>query len=164
MVNKKMTGYVLKVAKGGPKLRVAITTSEAVDSAAAPGPQSSRALEFKMGEDGLPILPEGPGLALVSMKNSTRLRLNGETLARFAEVLSDQLREPIVDGTRLGGRYDITLTWTSDLLGAARSSELSPWPPLEEALVSQLGLKLQREKITALVLIVDHVERTPKVE
>lgn len=98
------------------------------------------------------------------MNNSTRLRLNGETPARFAEVLSHQLREPLVDGTRLSGRYDITLTWTSDLLGSARSSELSPCPPMEEALASQLGLKLEREKITVPVLIVDHVQRTPKVE
>jgi uncharacterized protein (TIGR03435 family) len=85
-------------------------------------------------------------------------------MARFAEVLSDQKREPLADETRLGGRYDITLTWTRDLPGSTTSPELSPWPPLEEALVSQLGLKLTRKEITVPVLIVNHVERTPRVE
>jgi len=154
-----MTGYVLRVAKGGPKLKVATVTESD-----PPRPQSSRMPEFKMGEDGFPILPDGPGLSLVSVKNATRLRLNGETMARFAEVLSDQKREPLADETRLGGRYDITLTWTRDLPGSTTSPELSPWPPLEEALVSQLGLKLTRKEITVPVLIVNHVERTPRVE
>ena len=167
MIYKKMTAYTLKVAKGGAKLRASLTTPEIKDSAIEPdssGPRRAGPQDLKMGKDGFPILPEGLGLSLVSINGSTRLKSNGETIAGFAAILSDQIHEPVVDGTKLSGRYDITVTWTSDADGLPNSPELPQWPPLDVALASQLGLKLEKGRENIRLLVVNHTERTPAVD
>jgi uncharacterized protein (TIGR03435 family) len=166
MIDKKMVGYALKLTKGGPKFRASVTTPDTDDSTAdaGTGQLPRRPPDFKIGKDGFPILPEGHGLSLVSTNGSTRLKSTGETIPEFAAFLSDQMHEPLVDGTKLKGRYDITLTWTPDRAGSLKPADGSQWPPLEEALVSQLGLKLERGKENVQVLVVSHVERIPAVE
>jgi uncharacterized protein (TIGR03435 family) len=166
-VYKKMTGYTLKVAKGGAKLRASPATPAIKDSANEPdlsGPRRVGPDDLKIGKDGFPILPEGLGLSVVSMNGSTRLRSNGETMAGFAGILSDQIHEPVVNGTGLSGWYDITVTWTSDAAGLPKSPELFQWPPLDVALASQLSLKLEKGRENVRVLVVTHTKRTPAVE
>jgi len=70
---------------------------------------------------------------------------------------------PILDRTGLSGTFDFSLYWVpepngplSSLTGAQAEAEGSD---LVTALKEQLGLKLQPEKISTKVLVIDHVER-----
>jgi uncharacterized protein (TIGR03435 family) len=77
------------------------------------------------------------------------------------------LDRPVVDQTRITGRFDFTLKWTPDetqfaSLGGVRpssSAENADAPPdLFTALQEQLGLKLEPTKAPVDVLVIDHVE------
>jgi uncharacterized protein (TIGR03435 family) len=83
-----------------------------------------------------------------------------------------QLGRPVIDKTGLTAKYDFTLQWTPDTNQGARlkpfddgrsaagntlpadSSELSLFTAIQE----QLGLKLQPEKDSVPLLVIDHIE------
>ena len=76
-------------------------------------------------------------------------------MARLASYLTRMLQIPVKDETGLAGDFDFELTWESDAppLG-------SPDPALvAAALQEQLGLKLEKRKRPAEILVVDHVEK-----
>jgi uncharacterized protein (TIGR03435 family) len=167
MVSKKMAGHTLRVAKGGPKVRAvdpAPTRESAPQSDSALPEQRLALRNLKVGPDGFPIVPDGFGMSIVSANNSTRLKSPRETMVGLASILSHQISEPVVDATGLTGSYEVALTWRTDIAGSATSAEFSQWPPLEEALVSQLGLRLEKGTVTVPVLVADHVKRTPSIE
>lgn len=160
MADKKMTAFLLRVARGGAKVTGAKAVSDG-DETGKLGQRSGRP-EFKMDKDGLPILPDVPGLVVISMKGNTRMRSTNETMQGFASFLSDQIEGPVVDETELKDRYDFNLTWANDTLTAAKGpTEVSIYPDLHGALTSQLGLKLDRGSRKIPVLVVEHLERTP---
>ncbi len=67
MVDKKMTGYTLKVAKGGAKLQASLVTPENKDSSIEPGPSGPRRVgppDLKMGNDGFRSFRKGMGCRL----------------------------------------------------------------------------------------------------
>ena len=68
---------------------------------------------------------------------------------------------PVTDRTGLEGYYALEITYSSTRRSAALSDTVDPAAPPEflTALQEQLGLKLQREKITIPVLVIDHIER-----
>jgi uncharacterized protein (TIGR03435 family) len=63
------------------------------------------------------------------------------TMAALAQVLSQQLRAPVVDATKLTGAYDFRINWTYDT--AFGGLEPDPQiPTIFTALENQIGLKL----------------------
>jgi len=88
------------------------------------------------------------------------------TLAQLADNLPRQMTPgeflPVVDKTDPTGKYDIILDWTPDEIlpsfPGTPSAELDG-PSLSTAVQEQLGLKLERGKAPADVLVIDHVER-----
>jgi uncharacterized protein (TIGR03435 family) len=99
------------------------------------------------------------------------------TLAQFAErvretVWSDHERLPVADATGLSGAFDFTVTW----MPGARANPAEPGgdgnqpggipaaatPTGEvsifDAIDQQLGIKLQKQKHSLPVMVVDHVE------
>ena len=66
---------------------------------------------------------------------------------------------PVVDMTGLTSAYDFSLTWTMSRGpdDAVEPSAVS----LFDAIQSQLGLKLERRKVTVERLVIDHIERVP---
>jgi uncharacterized protein (TIGR03435 family) len=75
-----------------------------------------------------------------------------------------------VDATGLTGRYDLTMAWSAASLtilkpasapGQPVSSDPDGTVTLDEAMHSQLGLKLVKTKRPVPVLVIDHVEETP---
>ena len=63
---------------------------------------------------------------------------------------------PIVNRTALGGTYDLILDFAPE---HGPSSPDSAFPTFAEAIPDQLGLHLKKQKGTATVFVVDHVER-----
>ncbi len=100
------------------------------------------------------------GLGVLPARNAT--------MADFAGVMQTAvLDRPVVDQTKLPGRYDFMLTWTPDEsqfggLGVKvppPADNASAPPGLFTAIQEQLGLKLDSTKAPVEVLVVDHVEK-----
>jgi uncharacterized protein (TIGR03435 family) len=96
------------------------------------------------------------------------------TMAQFAELLPQQVNgyvhSAVLDKTGLTDAYDFTLSFSG--IGILRDSTQGAGRPggvadpngalsLPDAISKQLGLKLELEKRSAPVLVIDHVERQP---
>ena len=82
------------------------------------------------------------------------------TMEFLARQLSGLVGRPIVDSTGLKGKYEISLSWTTDGMSLdAPANDL--YPPIMQALPDQLGLRLELKKGPADFLVVDHVEKVP---
>ena len=130
---KDVAAYEMVVSKQGPKFNVASV-----------GPPSQGTQE----------MPIWKGRVHIERPRSM------EQLAAFLSTFTDL---PVFDGTRLTGKYNIDLTFGDSMpwLFPPFSDPVPGGPPLAAALRDQLGLVLERTKIPADVLIVDHVEQRP---
>jgi uncharacterized protein (TIGR03435 family) len=81
--------------------------------------------------------------------------------SQLAEYLAIPLRRPVLDLTRLPGRYDFAL----DLTGyAGRDTQPDDMASLMLiAVQEQLGLKLEARKGLVEILVIDHIVKTPTV-
>jgi len=112
---------------------------------------------------------------LVSCQNMTAAQI-GEELQRVA---SGYIYSPVLDATGIKGSWDFTLSFSSaDLTkagagagppppsGAATSTTAATSDPngavtLFDAVSRQLGLKLEKQRRPAPVLVIDHIEEKP---
>jgi uncharacterized protein (TIGR03435 family) len=130
--------YALVVAKNGPRLQ----TATAGDSPAN-GMKRVEGSAF--------------GRNTVSMNNG-KIMIQGGKMDVLAKTLAHlDLGYPIEDRTGLTGNYDIALEWTPGNRNAVEDSgtELSIFTALEE----QLGLKLELEKGSVEMVVVDQMEK-----
>lgn len=82
--------------------------------------------------------------------------LRNASMAELALILQFHVDRPVVDHTGLRGRYDFKLQWTVDDAQAAAPD--AP-PGLFTAIQDQIGLKLERVRSPANVLVIDKVAR-----
>jgi uncharacterized protein (TIGR03435 family) len=91
------------------------------------------------------------------------------SISTLADLLSQDLRQTVLDQTGLTGRYTFELKW-ADPRRSARSgasddnpegeaSEPSTLPALPTALEEQLGLKLTAMKVPTTTLVIDSIDR-----
>jgi len=99
-------------------------------------------------EDGPPKTSGKPG-----QFEATRI-----TMRHLADLLARQEGLPVLDQTGLQGVFSFTLEWAPE----ETTGNASSGPSLFAALQDQLGLKLEGRKGPAEVLVVDHIERTPR--
>jgi uncharacterized protein (TIGR03435 family) len=128
---------------------------------------------------------EGPGADRKDprLTNPARARLvtcRNMTMAQFADrlpnianamnQLNTNIRSPVADSTGLSGAWGFTLSFTNGTgaqpAASAPAVSAEPAEPngalsLEEAISSQLGLKLELMKRPAQLLVIDHVEQQP---
>jgi uncharacterized protein (TIGR03435 family) len=141
---KDMTVYELAVGRSGPKLK---ESHEPV----AGKPEAT----WKPPAYGPPV------------RTMTRVDRKGDSIADLANFLSNQLGQPVTDATGLGGRYDYVLTFLMEPGGraagpvASNGSEPEFGINLIDAVRDQLGLRLEKKKGQADVLVVDHAEKVP---
>jgi uncharacterized protein (TIGR03435 family) len=145
--------YALVIAKNGPKLQKA-----------TPGDT------YGDGFKGIDGLPAGPHNMVLSARGE--FKAQAQPISALARALSHALGRPVLDKTGLTGEYDIALQWTPESQTpmfkwredsqqgtgsrpSADSSGLSIFTAIQE----QLGLKLESQKESAEVLVVDHVEK-----
>jgi uncharacterized protein (TIGR03435 family) len=107
------------------------------------------------------------------------------TMMQFAHELEpfavDYIKEPVLDSTHIEGSYDLTLNWSGSRV--ARGVETingqtitKPDPSstdpseaaaptgaisLPDAIAKQLGLKMELQKLSVPMLILDHIEENP---
>jgi uncharacterized protein (TIGR03435 family) len=83
--------------------------------------------------------------------------------------LANSLDRPVLDKTRLTGRYDFKLEWSLEALNVsspttatdseAPTASQPNGPSLFAALQEQLGLRLEPQKAPVETLVIDHVAR-----
>jgi uncharacterized protein (TIGR03435 family) len=121
---------------------------------------------------------EGPGSdgkdpRITNPVASRLITCRNMTIAQFAAELNQLFVEfpRVMDSTGIAGRYDMTINFSPRAPianaggpagdSAAVASEPDGTISLAEALNGQLGLKLQSRKVTAPVLVIDHVNEGP---
>ena len=94
---------------------------------------------------------------------------DGATLDELAKLLNRIVDRPVIDETKVSGRFDIHLTFQRDgvitklapftPVPSARGSESDLEPTIFTAIEEQLGLKLVPTKRPVEILVIDSVER-----
>jgi uncharacterized protein (TIGR03435 family) len=83
-------------------------------------------------------------------------------MSLFANILSGDVDDTVVDRTGLTGSYDFRLEYTPERLGPGVKEGREPayldGPSLFTALREQLGLELNRQKVPVELLVLDHIE------
>jgi uncharacterized protein (TIGR03435 family) len=148
---RELPMYTLIVARGGAKLT----------SAANP------ATDAKPPFDGTPS--KGIDTRGRMMMAPGRIESQATSIDMLAHALAPQLGRSVVDKTGLTGRYDYTLKWAPDnapppMMGApggpaqVEAASDAASVPLFTALQEQLGLKLESEKSSVDVIVIDHID------
>lgn len=83
-------------------------------------------------------------------------KFENTSMTDLAFILQFFLDRPVVDQTRMAGRFDFVLKYTTD---ESQASDTDAAPGLFTAIQEELGLKLEPVKAPADVLVIDHVER-----
>jgi len=146
---KQLPVFELFVAKGGSKLKEA-----------SPDDMYANGIKGPDGNARAGMMRMGPG----------QLTAQGVPMSSLVNVLSQQLRQTVIDKTGLKGKYDVELNWTPDqgsepmFKGTDSSPQRgdaapdSSGPSIFTALQEQLGLRLQSAKGPVETLVIDHVE------
>jgi uncharacterized protein (TIGR03435 family) len=157
---KEIPGYVLTVAKDGLKMKPSTIVPDA-----PPVPPSG--VKYKRGSYGFPDfaapLPPGPFNAEYGSDYGTRIVCQWCDAPKLANTLHRILNAPVTESTALTGKYDYTLTFAGDPPpGATLPETPNPLPSLFTAVQSQLGLKLDRARVSVETMVVDHIDKTPR--
>lgn len=160
LVTKEMAAMVVTLARAdgrlGPQLRQSDLDCDAVIAAAAAG-------------RGTVAGPPPPAIlrpCVLGGSSAGPICGRGVTLARLTQGLSGVYQREVVDRTGLQGLYDFDLTFTPDNPGGPGVSFGNPCGPLagdrpafSTAMLEQLGLKIESQRVPVEVLIVDSAER-----
>jgi uncharacterized protein (TIGR03435 family) len=147
---KEAVGYTLSLAKSGPKMKESATTLAQTQQDERPR----------------------TGVSITAMSGSLR-RVMGQqaTMNQLVDLLPFLLRDPglggppvsVTDATELTAKYDFTLEFSPRPAQPGSSPEgAEQLPDIFSALQSQLGLKLERKKMPVEVMVIEHMEKTPK--
>lgn len=149
---REKDGYGLVVARTDGRLGPGLKPSTLECTPRQGGPPSPQPTTFPTRQEaaGRCGMMAGPGYVVTG----------GMPMSRLASLASGWVQgAPVNDRTGLTGFYTFELTFAADAtrtpgqaVDPAASDELT-------ALRDQLGLKLEREKITVPVLVIDHIER-----
>ena len=124
---RELSVYAITVAKGGPKI-----TPNTTDREGQPDETGN-----------------GHGWQMT-------MKFTNNTMSDFALNMQFEVGKPIVDQTGLTGRYDFTLTFTTN---DAHLDDPNAAPTFFTAIQEQLGLKLEPKKDLADVLVIDQANR-----
>lgn len=139
----------------------------------------------KLDKNGIPQL-NAPGLIMMMTMGpsgpTARMVGKAQTTERLADMLGNQMNQPVVDKTGLTGKYDFVLEFAPEMNGRMMPPGLPPGGPpapppgndtaplnasepngatLTTALQQQLGLKLVGTKSPLDVLVIDKAEKVP---
>ncbi len=171
--------YELTVGKNGSKLKPFAADSAAPATLPPPGGGP-----LPMGKDGLPVVPPGATLMMMSPKGR-RVVASKQPISGLINVLASELNSPVVDKTGLTGEFDYSLEFMPEGGGVlpglaglpapppppsgvagpqapgATPADNIDAPPLLAAVQDQLGLKLEKKRGPLDILVIDHAEKVP---
>jgi uncharacterized protein (TIGR03435 family) len=115
-------------------------------------------------KSGFKIRPVDAGEGERSNSNRGHYTAERVSMAKFAETLSRILRSPVVDRTGTTGVFSFQLEWTPDNADAPAPDGTTPdmsnsGPSLYTVLQERLGVKLEAQKVSAEVLVIDRAEK-----
>ncbi|HTA44863.1 MAG TPA: TIGR03435 family protein [Bryobacteraceae bacterium] len=172
---KEVSGYVLTIARNGPKIRESKDSPPpSVTKAASRRDEAGQASNALMVTDdngypaprpGNPIYPPGT-LFEGAIRVNGVLRVTGlnEPMSKIADMLGRFAGMPVEDQTGLTGTYDVHLEYlptTPDAPAANAADIADPAPNLADAVQAQLGLKLTPKKVPVEMLVIDRAEKVP---
>ncbi|HEY5055020.1 MAG TPA: TIGR03435 family protein [Acidobacteriaceae bacterium] len=144
---REVQGYTLVIAKNGPKLK------DANPSADLPPMPNYMAVPVTEGQgQTIRVNADGRGVSAIVGR--------GGPISQLADQLSNVLKTPVVDRTGLTGKYYFELKFQNPAYQISTTTEdYTPAADLSSALPDQLGLKLEKAKVAAEYLVVDHAEK-----
>ena len=165
---KDFDAYTLVVAKDGPKLQEA-----AGPKTPPPAPQTGASAKSEFDQRGFPVIRAGTAAYVTNGHARATFRM--VRVSQLLSVLSSQFlgSTHLEDQTGLTGTYDFKLEFsTAGLLGrlvvadtqrkaASAGIAADPVPDLFTALEKQLGLKLEKSKVSLDVIVIDHIDKVP---
>ncbi len=117
------------------------------------------AMILEVSKKGLKLEPAAG--AKFSYKNAhEELDATNMTIADFAEILTRDLKLPVVDRTGLTGAFNFKLRWKVDETIENRDDAVADLRyQVSTAIVKQMGLTLKSKRMPVEVLVVDHAEK-----
>jgi len=100
-----------------------------------------------------------PGPPLITQVTLWQIKAEREPMSLFASFLSYRLRATVVDKTGLEGRFNFGLKWTSRVDLDQSQSPLEPNDDFDPAVIEQLGLRLQRERVESDSYVIARADR-----
>jgi len=98
-----------------------------------------------------------------TMRSATQINARRGTMGMLCAVLSNWMRRPVLNQTGLTGNYDYVLKYAPDPGESALFPETNPsdasGPSIFTALQEQLGLKLESQRGSLDVIVIDRVEK-----
>jgi uncharacterized protein (TIGR03435 family) len=80
-------------------------------------------------------------------------------MEELAATLTGQFGRPVTDKTGLTGKFDFVLKYKGRWDSDRSAADMDPTPPMDRALVDELGLKVEPAKGPVKVLVIDHIEK-----
>jgi uncharacterized protein (TIGR03435 family) len=141
---RSCSGYQLAVERNGSKLKTATAAGEV-----PPMPEYSKnrppaAFEGRIITEGW-----GPGIHGIMGR--------GVSMQQLADEISKELGTCITDQTGLTGKYYFGFQYASVLQPVENANS----PSIFTAVKDELGLRLEKQKGTAEILVLDHYQRKP---
>jgi len=133
--------YNLVIAKGGPKLAAAGSMPPSAEEVKNFGDHPVAALYQKN---------DGEGYDFIS---------HGTSIVDLAETLTSQFGRPVIDKTGLTGNYDFVLKYKGRWDRDRDADDPDPMPPMDRALQTELGLKVEPAKGPTKVLVIDQIDK-----
>jgi uncharacterized protein (TIGR03435 family) len=83
----------------------------------------------------------------------TSMKANGGQIGSLLQLVIGQMGAPVSDDTKLTGPFDFEVQWSNDV---ASTNDL---PSIHTALQEQLGLKLEKRRVSTEMFVIDRFER-----
>jgi uncharacterized protein (TIGR03435 family) len=117
------------------------------------------AMVLEVGKKGSKLKPAGGGKSSYNNPHE-QLDATNMSMADFAEILTRDLKLPVVDRTGLTGAFNFTLRWKVDERIENRDDAIADLRyQVSTAIAQQLGLTLKPKRMPVEVRVVDHAEK-----
>lgn len=114
-------------------------------------------------KSGLRLKPLEKSEGMSTSSGRGRLTAKGASMENIADVLAAELRQPVMNRTKVEGVFDFRLNWAPDIApDTARldqAAERQAGPSLFTALQETAGLKLEAQKLPIQLLVIDRAEK-----
>jgi uncharacterized protein (TIGR03435 family) len=154
---KPESGGGVTLARIRPMLRGFLEERFRLQTHTAIRQESGYALVIAKG--GPKLMESGPDEKPVGNINEGSLILRRATLDQIALLISHPLGKSVVNQTGIAGTFNVNLRFAPE--GSEATQTATTRPSIFTAVQEQLGLKLEPQKVTTDILVIDHCNPIP---